>query len=97
MQSVLEQIENEAIALSNNRAKLLKRLLDARSVLRPWIAKYFKTYTFDFQNKRLISSSGKSCLQWQLRPDPNKTESYENQQTSRGCVILTNNENYQEK
>ena len=80
--------EQKAIEIGNNKSSLLARLKDAKSVLKSEFSKLFKTYTFDFKNKRLISACGDYCLQWDIRDNPNKPACYENQQTSRGTVSL---------
>jgi hypothetical protein len=41
-------------------------LLEARSVLARWIVPHFKTYRFDFTNKRLVSGDGKYALIWSV-------------------------------
>lgn len=80
--------EERALQIGANRIRLKKRLLEARSVLANEFRQRFKKYTFDFENKRLVSSDNKLALQWQLRDRPNEPESYENQQTSVGSVLL---------
>lgn len=79
--------EKMALKLSNNKPQLKERLLEARSVLADWALKYFKSYRYDFENKRLTGTDG-YYLQWQLRNNPNIPVSYENQQTTKGIVVL---------
>lgn len=47
-----------------------------------------KGASFDFDNKRIVSSDGKLALQWMLRDRPDQPESYRNQQTNQGVVRL---------
>lgn len=77
-----------AVALSENKTQLKKRLNDAKSCLTSHYNKLMQGSTFDFINKRLVSKCGKYFLQWLVRFRPDKPESYENQQTRRGCVVL---------
>jgi phage gpG-like protein len=58
-------------------------------VMYPRYAKFFqrKDQRFSFEERRLYGHSG-FYLQWQTRPHPELTESYENQQTSVGTVVL---------
>jgi hypothetical protein len=39
-------------------------------------------------SQRFIHKDGKTILQWQVRQWPDEPESYENQQTSLGTVLL---------
>jgi len=80
----LEKMANE---VGNDKARLKKRLLDAKSCLLDTYRKEFKKYKYDFNKKRLIGSNG-YFLQWQVREYPNNPESYYNQQTSVGVVLL---------
>lgn len=80
--------EQKALAVSKNRAALRKRLMEARSLLVKPLRVEFSKYTFDFEHKRFISSSGEYILQWQLRCYPHMPESYENQQTNTGNVYV---------
>jgi hypothetical protein len=82
--------EELALALANDRKQLKARFRETVSVLRTdRYAKFFqgKDQRFDFDAKRLYGASG-FYLQWQLRPFPDRPESYENQQTSVGTVEL---------
>lgn len=82
--------EQEALALSNDRKRLLKRMRETVSVLRKdRYAKFFqgKDQRFDFNAKRLYGACG-FYLQWKLREHPEMPEGYENQQTSVGTVYL---------
>jgi hypothetical protein len=83
--------EEQALAVANNRQALLKRLLEARSMLVKEYRKEFTPYTLDFERKRLVSASGQYFLQWELRSRPDLPISYENQQTNRGNVYLAKN------
>ena len=80
--------EMEALKVCNNKILLKKRLMSARSVLVRELYGLFNKHTFDFEQKRLVSSCGKYALQWRLRDKPNEPESYENQQTSIGGVFF---------
>ena len=52
------------------------------------MALLFSNSTFDFENKRLVSDSGRFALQWRIRLHPDQPESYENQQTNCGTVVF---------
>lgn len=82
----MTRLEEKAIATGQNKTKLKKRLMEAKSVLNNEATKLFKNSKFDFENKKLIGDG--YSLQWRVRKDPNKPESYENQQTSVGTVII---------
>ncbi len=77
-------------AVGADKKQLLQRLQETRSCLTDEYKKSFGKGKFDFANKRLISDSGTWCLQWQTRQKPNEPQSYENQQTNCGTVILKN-------
>ena len=82
--------EQKALALASNKKRLLARLRETVSVLRKdRYAKFFqgKDQRFAFDEKRLYGASG-FYLQWQVRCYPDQPESYENQQTSVGTVVL---------
>ena len=78
--------EQKAMEVGNNKKLLKKRLLEAKSCLPDELIKYFKNAIFDFENKRLVGDA--YILQWQVRICPHEPESYTNQQTSIGVVIL---------
>lgn len=78
--------EQQAIAIGNNKTALLKRLKVAIPVLNPYLVNRFKSFTYDFPNKRLVSKCGLFALIWQVRERPDLPESYGNQQTSKGTV-----------
>lgn len=80
--------EERAIALGNSRTKLRARLMGAKAVLDRGMALLFSNNTFDFENKRLVSDSGRFALQWRIRLHPNQPETYENQQTNCGTVVF---------
>jgi hypothetical protein len=84
----MESNEQKAWAVGNNKARLLKRLLEARSMLVKQYRQEFKTYTLDVEHRRMISTTGAYILQWQVRNHPDMPISYENQQTSQGDVYL---------
>jgi len=79
--------EQLAIELGNDEVRLLKRLLDARKVLAVWARPYFKSFYYDFKNKRFIGKDN-LVLQWRIRKNPELPISYENQQTNRGTVSV---------
>lgn len=74
--------------LINNKQLLLRRLLNAKQVLGRELSSLFNKYTYDFVEKRLISSCGRFCLQWQIRHYPDQPISYYNQQTNQGIVCF---------
>jgi len=81
--------EQKALALGNSPTRLRARLMGAKAVLDRGVALLFSKITFDFENKRLISDSGRFALQWRIRLHPDQPESYENQQTNCGTVVFT--------
>ena len=78
----------KAIALGNSRKRLRARLVDAKAMLDRGMALLFSSNTFDFENKRLVSDSGRFSLQWRIRLHPDQPENYENQQTNCGTVVF---------
>lgn len=80
--------EEKAISLGSNRTKLRARLMAAKAVLDRGMALLFSNNTFDVENKRLVSDSGRFSLQWRIRLHPDQPESYENQQTNCGTVVF---------
>jgi hypothetical protein len=78
--------ERDALALAADKKELLNRLQEARSVLTAAVSKQFGKGRFDFPGRRLVGENG-IVLQWRTRCYPDKPESYENQQTTRGCVV----------
>ena len=80
--------EEQAIALGNSRTKLRARLTSAKAVLDRGMALLFSENTFDFENKRLVSDSGRFSLQWRIRLHPDQPESTDNQQTNCGTVVF---------
>lgn len=85
----MSELEQSAIALSQSREALKKRLMDARAILADRFLKFFplEKCVFDFEDKCLWGING-YYLQWQIRNNPGESESYENQQSSRGSVEL---------
>lgn len=85
----MSELEQSAIALSQSREALKKRLMDARAVLADRFLKFFlfDKCNFDFEDKCLWGTDG-YYLQWQVRKNPGEVISYENQQTSLGSVEL---------
>lgn len=78
--------EEKSIIVGQSKVKLKKRLMETKSVLSNEARKLFRNAKFDFENKRLIGDG--YFLQWELRNEPDKPESYYNQQTSVGTVII---------
>lgn len=81
--------EEQALAVSNSRTLLRKRINSAKTMLiKEYRLLFGKGASFDFDNKRIVSSDGKLALQWMLRDRPDQPESYRNQQTNQGVVRL---------
>lgn len=82
-------MSNEDLArqFGTNRKQLKTRLNEAKQCLVRELREGFGKGTFDFENKRLIGDNG-VILQWQLREYPDRPESYHNQQTTRGNVVV---------
>ena len=85
---MIDDLEIEAIALGDDPKRLLARLRSTRSCLWKVWRREFTPCKFDRVNKRLVSSSGKFALQWQVRERPDLPPSYNNQQTSQGFVHM---------
>lgn len=83
-----EENELQAVAFSNSHKWLYQRLSEARSCLRTDLRRKMAHGEFDYTNKRLVSQCGKYWLQWQTREQPDKEPSYNNQQTTAGCVTF---------
>jgi len=79
--------KQQAIKVGTTRQLLLRRLKDALYVLSPEARKQFGKWHFDFINQRLVGENG-LYLQWLVRPKPDESVSYDNQQTNRGSVRL---------
>jgi len=62
---MIQSFFNEAALIGDNKTKLKKRLLRARSVLKTEYRKTFKTFTFDFEAKRLYNQDLSYALQWE--------------------------------
>lgn len=81
--------EYEALCLSLDKVRLRKRLNEAKAVLRLRYRKMFKPGVYKHAERALYSDSPFGYrLQWQTRREPDKPESYENQQTAIGAVYL---------
>lgn len=80
--------EMQAEVVGSTKKLLKQRLIEAKNVLAKQYRPHFVNFTFDADNKRLVSGDGKYALQWQMRERPEEEISYKNQQTSRGCVLL---------
>jgi len=83
----VKRYEDLSNAVGRNRIQLKSRLMHARAVLRREYRKYFTSPVFDFEKKRLVGTDG-YALQWRVRERPDQPESYENQQTCIGTVVL---------
>lgn len=83
-------LREQAEAIGASPAKLKKRLFAAMACLNDEYRKLFsrKDSKFSFEEKRLYSKCGRYVLAWRARPKPGADESYANQQTSVGCVML---------
>lgn len=79
-------LEDMALTLATNRKQLKQRLMEAKSVLVDKIRKGFGQGTFHFEERQLVGDNG-YILQWRVRMHPDQAITYENQQTSRGCVV----------
>lgn len=82
-----QEKEAKALAIANSRKALRSRLMEAKAVLIDEIRKGFGKGRFDFEQRQLVGDNG-YILQWKLRNYPDRPESYENQQTNRGIVVL---------
>lgn len=72
-----------------DKKRLLKRLREARAVLKLEYRKLFKPGVFKPGERALYSDNPFGYrLQWQTRRHPDQPESYDNQQTSIGAVYL---------
>lgn len=80
--------EHEAKALGDDPKVLKKRILEAKADLKQVFRDEFKQSKWDIPHKRLWSEDGNYCLQWQARDRPDEPESYENQQSAAGTVVL---------
>ncbi len=85
----ISRSEYEALTLSLDKARLRKRLNEAKSVLHAEARRMFKPGIFKPAEHALYSDNPFGYrLQWSTRPDPTAPESYDNQQTSVGTVRL---------
>lgn len=82
-----ESPEDMAKAIGADRQLLLRRLLEARSMLKVEYRIMFQKYVYDFDAKMITGADGYS-LRWKLREKPDEPVSYRNQQTSIGAVSL---------
>lgn len=79
-------LEQQALAIADDRVKLRARLNRTKSCLVSELRAKFMNSKFDFANKRLVGDG--FVLQWLLRKYPTQPTSYENQQTSVGHVAV---------
>lgn len=91
MGAAMDSNEQKAREIGNSPKLLKARLMETIGLLTKEVQKDFprKRLLFDFEQKRLYGKRG-YFLQWKVRPNPNGEISYENQQTSRGCVDCRN-------
>jgi len=78
---VIPRLYKDAAEIGNNRAALLRRLKDARSVLKTEYRDRFKTYIYDFDRKCMIGAG--YILQWVNDGRTNRGTVY--------CAILEKN------
>jgi len=88
MSSQFQKKVEQALRIKNDKTLLTKRLREAKGVLKDIYKKRFSKNKIDFENACMISDDGALKLQWILRSKPDKPESYNNQQTNRGLVVL---------
>ena len=79
--------EDTARKRGNNPKWLEGRLRNVRDVLRVELREGFGRGRFNFQERTLQGDNG-VVLQWQLREEEDKPESYNNQQTTTGFVAV---------
>jgi len=84
----MNTLEQKAMAIRNSRPALRALFKETLSCLYPEDRRAFKGARLDFDKARLVSADGCLFLQWRLRNNPDEPESYRNQQTSRGSVML---------
>lgn len=82
-------LKEKSIVVGNNKTQLKKRLMEEKYCLNDSIKPKFKNAKFDFRAKQLVGDG--YILQWRVRRHPELPESYENQQTSVGTVVLIQN------
>jgi hypothetical protein len=78
--------EISAMAFGSNCVLVLRALRDARSSLTKEARAMFPAESYSIKEKALVGIGAR--LEWRIRPRPDAPESYGNQQTSRGCVVL---------
>jgi hypothetical protein len=81
--------ETKALAVAADRKALHKRLQETRSCLTTEAKRGFGKGCFDFEGRCLVGNN--FTLQWQMRQQPDEPESYLNQQTNRGTVVIRRN------
>jgi hypothetical protein len=79
--------ERAALELAADRKCLHQRLTEAKAVMTNQYRRLFGKGRFDFANRRLIGENN-LVLQWLPRMRPDLPESYTNQQTNRGVVVV---------
>jgi hypothetical protein len=80
--------EEKAVQVGNNTRLLVLRLRDALRALTPELRELFRECVFEEEKKRFLTQCGRLALQWRARLEPDEPESYDNQQTSTGTVVL---------
>ena len=80
--------EDKARHIGETPELLKELLLDTLTCYTKHVRDIFKGAVFHFASKRLLAKDEEHALIWELRLEPDKPESYENQQTSLGRVSL---------
>jgi len=80
--------EDTALELGNDKHRLERELRRSVYFLRRDVRGLFKRARYSFRAKRIISECGTYALEWRKRQNPDQPENYDNQQTSRGIVLL---------
>lgn len=88
MDKITAEIEAQALAIAADPKRLKQHLLENKGYFLKKYRDRFRKYRFDFASRRLFSADGTLFLEWRLRPQPDQPVSYDNQQTSQGCVLL---------
>lgn len=79
--------EQKAITIGENPRLVREQLFQAKSVLSNHLHKGFGMGVFDSENKTLTGIN-RVVLQWRVRQYPDQPESYDNQQTNIGVVVI---------
>lgn len=85
----MEKYKKESEKLAEDPKWLLSRLKEARNCLVNDLRAKAEFWRFDHEKRRLVCLVPPyNWLQWKCRPKPDEPESYENQQTSVGTVVV---------